>query len=298
MIRTAGNQFDPGEGYAYFIASNVDRMRWGQACHTHLLIAVNELKTEADLTVVESWLDAGRKVFVDSGIFNLTNEHARKHNVRMDEALALAPEEIDGFDELLTKYRATLARFGDRVWGYIELDQGGRENKIKTRAMLEAVGLRPVPVYHPLNDGWDYFDELAGRYDRICFGNIVQASRPDRLRLIATAWERRQKYPELWIHLLGFTPSEWLIAFPVNSGDSSSWLSAVQWSGYKPRTCCAAFGSLPAAYQYELGSDPTGASGNQKATRMSAHGVYIHQRNWQAVVGAYAEAGFDPRGTA
>ena len=57
----------------------------------------------------------------------------------------------------------------------VEVDQGGRENKIKTRARLEKMGLRPIPVYHPLNDGWDYFDYLAENYDRICMGNVVNA---------------------------------------------------------------------------------------------------------------------------
>ena len=63
--------------------------------------------------------------------------------------------------------------------------------------MLEQMGLRPIPVYHPFNDGWDYFDYLAERYDRICFGNVVQADRETRKRLVATAWERHRKYPHL-----------------------------------------------------------------------------------------------------
>jgi hypothetical protein len=53
--------------------------------------------------------------------------------------------------------------------------------------MLEQMGLRPIPVYHPFNDGWHYFDYLAERYDLVCFDNVVQADRETRKRLVATA---------------------------------------------------------------------------------------------------------------
>ena len=66
----------------------------------------------------------------------------------------------------------------------------------------ESLGLKPIPVYHPLLDGWDYFDELAAQYDRICFGNIVQAPAATRIRLLHTLWERHRRYPDR-----GFTSS-------------------------------------------------------------------------------------------
>lgn len=291
MIATAGKSFNPSDKYAYFIASNIDRMKQGAPAHDHLLTAVNELKNETDMAHVEGWIGEGKKVLIDSGIYNLAMEHARHHGASHNEALNLAPAEIDGFDELLERYCQVIDRFGDRTWGYIELDQGGRENKIKTRAMLEGRGYRPIPVYHPFADGWDYFDYLAERYDRICFGNVVQADRTERLRLVATAWERHRKYPHLWIHLLGLTPNEWLYSLPINSGDSSSWLSVVRWSGYIERAAGATVGHLPRNFQYALGSDSHGPRGSRRATRMAAYGAYMLQLNWRNHLLALEEMG-------
>jgi len=292
MIRTGGT-FDPHEANCYFIASNVERMTHGASAHTHLLVAVNELSTQKEINHMSGWLDAGKKVFIDSGIFNLTNNHMRAHGITMDEALALAPQEIDGFDDLLARYVSIMREYGDRSWGYIELDQGGRENKIKTRAMLEGMGLNPIPVYHPFNDGWDYFDYLAERYDRICFGNVVQADRATRLRLVATAWERHRKYPHLWIHLLGLTPNQWLYALPINSGDSSAWLSSVRWSGYKPTAMGKSFGDMPKDFQYQLASDPHSDVGSRKATQMAAYGANMMQINWRNHIKAMQDLGLE-----
>jgi hypothetical protein len=44
-------------------------------------------------------------------------------------------------NELATTYE-------ERLWGYIELDKGGRENKLRTRTRLHNHGLNPIPVYH------------------------------------------------------------------------------------------------------------------------------------------------------
>lgn len=293
MIKTGGNAFEPGEKGAYFIASNVDRMRFGVAGHSHLLIAVNELKGGKELAHLDEWLNDGKKVFIDSGIFNLTNEHKRKHGITMDQALALPPDQIDGFDKLLARYVEIVTRYESRVWGYIELDQGGREQKIKTRTMLEGMGLRPIPVYHPFNDGWDYFDYLAERYDRICFGNVVQANKETRLRLVATAWERHRKYPHLWIHLLGLTPNQWLYALPISSGDSSSWLSSVRFSGHNPQAMGMPLGGMPRDFQYKLGSDANGDRGSRKAVLMSAIEANCTMKNWQHYLREMEAKGFD-----
>ena len=170
-------------------------------------------------------IESGCPTFLDSGVFWLTNQHKKTHGTTMDEALALAPEEIDNFDWLFDVYVEVVKEVGDQLWGYNELDQGGKENKIRTRARLEGMGLRPIPVYHPLNDGWDYFDELAKEYDRICFGNLVQAPPPVRKRLLATAFERHAEYPDLFIHFLGITPNEIQMALPFDSCDSSAWIA-------------------------------------------------------------------------
>lgn len=263
----------------------------------YILIAVNELKTARDMACLEGWLDDPQKrVFLDSGIYNLAMEHARKHAVSHDEALGLAPDEIDGFDVLFERYVELVTKHADKLWGYIELDQGGMANKIKTRARLEALGLRPIPVYHPLNDGWGYFDTLAQKYDRICCGNIVQALPQHRKRLVASVWDRKMRsYPDLWIHLLGLRPNQLLNAYPIDSADASSWLSAMRWSGYHEVADGASFGDLPQGFRYELGSLPEGETGSRKGTAMSAYGATLQQRNWRRHLSDLTDLGINHR---
>lgn len=295
MVKKTQGSFNKTDNFIYFIASGVERIHWGQEVHNFLLVAVNEIRTDKDMSRVEAWIDSGKSVFIDSGIYALAMDHARKHGVSHDIALNLPPGEIDGFDELLERYVFIVRKFGDRCWGYIELDQGGRENKIKTRRMLEDdYGLNPIPVYHPFGDGWDYFDYLAERYDRVCFGNIVQANANERKMLIATAWQRHRKYPDLWLHVLGLTPNELLYAMPINSGDSSSWLSSVRWEdGYRPRACGKCLGKIPKNFKYKLASDAASEMGSRKAIKMAAYGSYMIQKNWNNHLSQMKQLGFD-----
>lgn len=279
--RTGGGAFDPDEENIYFIASGVGRLESAEPVYDYLLIAVNELESDGELQKIEQWCDRGKKVFIDSGVYNLSQQHARTHGCSMDVALSMPPEQLDGFPDLLERYIEIYRRLGDKCWGFIELDQGGRQNKIKTRAMLEGLGLRPIPVYHPFNDGWDYFDHLAEQYDRICFGNVVQADNETRKRLVATAWERHRKYPHLWIHLLGLTPNEWLNAMPINSGDSSSWLATVRWGNYKERAAGKTLSELLPDFKYQYGSDKDSPSGNRKAVAMAAYCSHMQLKNWR-----------------
>lgn len=294
-MKHTGGRWDPQEENIYFIASNVNSLVHGAKSHNFLLVAVNELNTSEDMEAVERWCDEGKRVFIDSGVFNLANGHAKSHGMSMDQALALAPDEIDGFGELLEKYCDLITRLGDKVWGYIEVDQGGRENKIKTRAKLEGMGFNPIPVYHPFNDGWDYFDHLGQNYDRICFGNIVQADRLTRQKLLATAWERRRKYPNLWIHLLGMTPNEWMNALPINSCDSSTWLRLVRWAtAFRAPVALKPFSTLSKHFTYDYEAEPDAPGGRQKARQLGAYDAHFLVENWRAMVAECRELGMDP----
>jgi len=221
--KTGGGAFRPDEQRHMCVGAG------GTSVFTpYTLVAVSELLGSEQVLIER--LDKGHTVMLDSGIFSMTQRHMRSHpGMTMDEALALAPSDIDGFDELFARYVQIVEKYEDRLWGYVELDQGGIENKKLTRAKLEEMGLRPIPVYHPLNDGWDYFDELARSYDRICVGNIVQASTALRVRLLATIWERHRRYPHLWIHGLGYTATALLHGYPVESVDTSTWFAPVRW---------------------------------------------------------------------
>lgn len=254
--RTGGGLFDPSEPPIYFVAGTTpNRKEAGATVCEHTLMALNDLiNSPTEATEFDERVTAGHKVLLDSGVFWLTNRHARANGVSMDEALTLHPNEIDGFDDLWTAYVATVKKYEAGLWGYIELDQGGAERKRETRARIEAEGLVPIPVYHPTVDGWDYFDELATQYDRICLGNIVQASNDERRRILATVWERHRAYPHLWIHVLGMTPSETIGTYYFNSCDSSSLVGMLRFgAGSSPigMSALRKMGAADASYSYD-----------------------------------------------
>jgi hypothetical protein len=291
MIRTEGGSFDPGEEMIYFLADQPGQIQYSRAYHTHFLLAVNYMGGKKAVEELKATLGMGKSVFIDSGVFELAISHARAHDMHMDEALSLPPEEMDGFEELFERYVWICQEFGDQVWGYCELDQGGRENKIRIRTRLEKLGLRPIPVYHMLNDGWEYFDYLAERYDRVCFGNVSQATGITRKRILATAWERHRKYPDCWIHLLGWTPNPDLLGWPINSADSSTWIGGVRWPlGTKENADMARFSALPRGFQYKLGQEQ-GRGGRRRAVGLASYIGYMLQRNWRGHLGRLREMG-------
>jgi len=263
--RTTGGKYDPDAHPVYFLAAGPTQLL-EETSHQHVLCAVNEVKRGKSLEAFDRLLDE-RCVLLDSGIFNLAMTHAREHGVSHDVALALPPDQIDGFDRLWDRYLELATRHADRLWGVIELDQGGRANKPITRARIEAeAGIVPMPVYHPLLDGWGYYDDLAGEYDRLCFGNLVKASPPVRLRLIWTAMQRARAYPGLWTHLLGVTPNQNLIASSWRgSCDSSSWKTNVRWM-----PSWRGFSMLASTTPYPPALWDAGSGNRAKATAMSA----------------------------
>jgi hypothetical protein len=283
VIRTGGGAFDPTDRRIYFPATFPkmlsDKVMAGDefslpAVHPHVLVATNDIEDPADL---EALIDLGYKVFLDSGVFFMTNQHMRRHGITMDEALALPPSAIDGFDELFERYVRLCTTYGEHLWGYVEVDQGGAENKRITRARLHDLGLQPIPVYHPLNDGREYFDELAESHDRICYGNIVQADAYTRERLLLAAWDMHREYPDLWIHLLGLTPNQHLHAAWPDSCDSSSWLTMLRWSASAREKAMlrTITGGFDPEWIYELGNS------DQLVKQRQACAVYAH---WMQLV--------------
>jgi len=232
--KTGGGAFNPAAAPMYFAAGASSGAGGSANRPVHrpknILIAVNDVLTEAsERSRLRPRLEEGHSILLDSGIFWLAQQYRHAHSCTLAEALNTPPEQMDGFDRLFTRYLELVHRYGDKLWGFIELDQGGAVNKRRIRAMLEAEGLTPIPVYHPLNDGWDYFDELATGYDRICMGNVVHGTQAVRMRLLHTLWERHRAYPDLWVHVLGWTPNEWCLAAPPDSCDSSTWLAPIRW---------------------------------------------------------------------
>lgn len=281
----------------YFMAGRLsDTLPAAAARYRHVLVATNEMLEGRDAVEGERFLagaiEHGNSVFLDSGIFWLTNQHKRAHNMTMDQALSLHPNEIDGFDKLFDRYVELCRRWGDKVWGYVELDQGGRERKRETRARLEALGLAPIPVYHPLNDGADYLDELMSTYDRICFGNIVQANRHDRTKLLSMLHEAKRRHPDVWVHVLGLTPSTQSIAMPSDSADSSAWVTALRWHrAERSYSMLGRISGFDRHHAYEIGN----AEQTADAVEWCVSAYTSHAMNWRAILEhERAALGIDP----
>ena len=277
--------------HAYFLAASVNPLRWSNAGHPYLLIALNELMSpkagargvvDAAVTKIENLINDGHKLLIDSGIFWLASTHAAEHpDVPIDKAFALPPTQMDHFDLLLEAYLEVRERFEDRVWGYIEMDQGGPINKRKTRKLLESKGVTPIPVYHPLIDGWDYFDELAQEYDRICIGNVGQATNRVRKQIVTMLWERHRQYPNTWLHMLGYTPDPVAIGWPFDSADSSTWISGLRWGTLKDQSMLRPVGNLNDGWRYQLAADNDAPNGWTAAARVSATTHTVNQMNWR-----------------
>lgn len=285
MIKTHG-KWNPKDRNVIFLASNPGTFeRMETLPHDWVLFAINDLNSEKDMIKVEEMIDRGIKVVLDSGVFWLTNKHMRSHGITMDEALSLAPSEIDGFDKLWDKYIKVMKRLGSQAWGYMELDQGGAKNKRITRQKLHDLGFNPIPIWHPLNDGMEYFYELADNYDRICMGNIVQANNPTRLRLLHALSEKHRKYPDLWVHLLGMNANEWFHALGADSADASTWLSPVRWGSFPHQSMLDPdLDHMPMDQRSVYASDPTlevGVNDDTKILTMSALSLSHAQLGWR-----------------
>jgi hypothetical protein len=293
VIETGGGTFDRENRNFVFLAANIDRLQHAAKVHPYILIPINELYHDDSLPWLRNWAKDGKLIFIDSGVFNLAVMNSERLDIPLYEAMGLDPDQCPNFEVLFDRYVRVVEEFEDQIWGYCEIDQGGTVNKIKIRNRLEALGLRPMPVYHPLLDGWDYFDELCQNYDRICVGNVVQSSYSFRRAIMATLWERKtRQYPDVWIHMLGMTPSELFNAYPMDSGDSSTWLASIKWSsGYRPAVDGKGFGMLPNEFKYKLKSQPASPIGSHKACAMAGFGAYTLQRNWHNHIGEVNDLG-------
>lgn len=292
-MKHTGGAWDVDEGNVYFVASSTPALRHAVGIHDYMLVAVNEININNDhVKLLEEWCDKGVRLLIDSGVYNFSLEYSKSHNISFYEALAMDPENMDGFSALFDKYCKVMDVLGDKAWGYIEVDQGGVTGKRHWRSELETLGYCPIPVYHPLTDGWEYFDELASQYDRICVGNVVNSSREVRRRICASMWERKQKYPNLWIHLLGMTASEMSCAYPISSCDSSTWLRAIRWPAPEhSHVSLSPYSQLPYDFKYRLGAANETEYGPRKATELAAYTSKFLMMNWREMVKAYKQCG-------
>lgn len=279
--RTGGKLYDPTAAPIYFLAGESHTSMVEN--YPMLLKGVNDLlSNEETATKIIGDVEAGATLMVDSGAYFLASRHSKQHDVPLPECFAMPPEQLDGFADLWTGYLRWCAILEPTCWGYVEVDLGGTDAKRRNRAQCEARGLRPIPVYHPLTDPPSYFDELCAGYDRVAVGQMVSLKRAQRVRMMATLWERRRRYPHVWIHLLGVTPSEHVLAYYADSVDSSGWLNAMRWSAAGDcQAMLASFGVLPAELAYERGSDQESESGRNRGALQAAREAAFRAKTWR-----------------
>jgi hypothetical protein len=254
VIHTGGGRFRRQDGFILFV---VDRLMASVDFHNlykYILVSLTEVSlTPTGLASVRHVTqDLGQTLMLDSGVYGFVNDYIRKHDTDepFGEVRKKSPSTFADFEALVRKYVQFVQYFENDLWGYVEIDIGSPAEKTATRKLLEGYGLKPIPVYHPAVDDYDYFDYLAERYDRVCCGNMGQASEPIRMRILATLYERARKYPYLWVHVLGTRNHHWFNAYPLQSADATSWLEGLRFGQITHYVDGYPMGALSEEYTY------------------------------------------------
>ena len=238
--RTHGN-WDPGHEKMIFLAGSEDisgskQESFDQDSTDHLahkktvniLYSLRDFTRNSFLAGITIGVERFHAILLDSGVFGISMDYAKAQNISPDKAITTPLRNIPGWPAFFDYYVEAVTAVKDAVWGYVELDLGGREQKIETRARLEAIGLAPIPVWHPLSDGLDYGRHLIDTYDRVCVGNIGKSDRETR-KVILQAVTLAQRGPRTWIHALGLGPTNFVTGYRFNSMDATSFLGAMRW---------------------------------------------------------------------
>lgn len=192
-------------------------------------------------------------ILLDSGAFTTASTYARKSGIPLGEAFKIPPAQLPGYNELLALYTKVVKQRGHLLWGYIELDLGSTADRDALRAQQADDGIVPIPVYHPLTDPYEYFDQLASTHDRVCIGGIVGAEpNAKRIALADIAYRRNRRYPHVWLHALGQEPSPLLTAFEYNSADTSGWASPFMYGTGDANAALRATGLLDSRFIADL----------------------------------------------
>lgn len=221
-VGTTHGRWSVKEARVFFAAVTSSHLENVAEVNRYLLTTAPILAVENIRRAANAYCDAGGSLLIDSGVFGIAMQAAKARGVDHNEGLRTPLDQISGFDAFLKSWKDVSREFADKCFGYVEIDLGGTEQKRKTRAMLESEGFRPIPVVHPITDGWDYFDELADTYDRLCIGNLVKSNPRTRLDILRTVAERRRGKRVQWIHALGVTAGPVWLSAPSESCDSSA----------------------------------------------------------------------------
>jgi hypothetical protein len=175
--------------------------------------------------------DHGIRLFIDSGAYSFVVAEAARRNsdvqsMFMSDDLTRTPE----FDEQKQHFMAFLDAFGEKVWGYCELDIGSVERRTEVRQDFIDAGHTPIPAFRALFDPLSYAEELLSTYDRLCFAGLVNAPRVHRTRIMWWFSMLAKKHPQCYVHSLGMKPTRELTSLGFHSCDSTTFLNLCQFS--------------------------------------------------------------------
>jgi len=221
-LRKTDGVWSRDERHLFFVSVFENSLATAGRCHKSLLVAAPYMARDKDLDGLDAFIDDGGRLFIDSGVFGVAVEASRKMGVPFSQAVKTRFDEIEGSADFLVKWRKVIDRMRSSCWGYVEIDLGGVEGKREVRAHLEGLGYAPIPVFHALNDPWDYFEELASTYDRVAIGNLVRADRRTQAKILRRIEESRKSLPVEWIHALGVGICPSFLTAPCESCDASS----------------------------------------------------------------------------
>jgi hypothetical protein len=113
---------------------------------------------------------------------------------------------------------------------YANLDAIGDPVRTKrNHQVLEADGLRPLPVFHAGTD-LPLLDELLERYDYMALGGMARMRNVNKIgQWYTKVFDRIQvKKPTMRVHAFGITTWRLMLAFPWFTVDSSSSISGIK----------------------------------------------------------------------
>ncbi len=248
------SSYNPDEKYIYFIAvaSGDIKIILGKEINRNMLIALNQIDKDA-LQMIKS---SEAHILIDSGVYSLVSALSKKKQIPIADAFRIPFENIPEHEKYLENYIRIIREIEDYVWGYIEIDLGDYKSKAKTREAIEKAGLHPIPVFHPFSDPFSYYQELAEKYDRVGIGNLAYGKDKERKIIFSRVlMHRKETGRPLWIHALGVTPNNTLYCLPMESCDSSAWISSRKFGSFNTFAGGSGFGDLGKDYIYKIGTE-------------------------------------------
>lgn len=169
--------------------------------------------------------DAGTKIIVDSGVFELAATHARDNNVHILQSIVQPPSAFPDFAKFLRKYVLLMQRIKGKVWGYVEIDLGTFAQRKVTRDMLASeYELYPMPVFRAGVDQWEDLRSLCeAGHPLICLAGTAHCPRKYAIWFWQKAWTILRDYPDTKTHVLGVSWRSTFIPYNFASSDNASY---------------------------------------------------------------------------